>query len=271
MTETVLPNRGYKVMDVHTHIFPESIAYKATVNTGNFYGVKMSRVGGVQQLINEITEAGISKALVFSAATTPKQVEHINDYIKNSCQSCDRFIGFGTLHPYMENVEQEVVRCKELGLRGFKFHPDMQEFYLDEAKAVEMFRIIAKYNMPVMLHMGDDRYTYSLPDRLRNVTDKIPDLVSIAAHFGGYQCWPQAITKLKDGNIYFDTSSSLAFIENSTAVDMIHYFGSKRFMFGTDFPMWGADEEFERFFSLDLTEDERNRILHGTFEELIGE
>ncbi|MBE6885016.1 MAG: hypothetical protein E7487_10460 [Ruminococcaceae bacterium] len=271
MEEKILPNRGYKVMDVHTHIFPQSIAQKATLSTGNFYGVEMRCVGEVERLIEEARGAGIFKALVFSAATVPKQVEHINDYICNSCGGYEEFIGFGTLHPYMDNIEREVVRCQEMGLRGFKFHPDMQEFYLDEAKAVEMFRIIAKYQMPVLLHMGDDRYTYSAPERLRNVTDRVPELISIAAHFGGYQCWPQAVTNLKDGNIYFDTSSSFAFIEDETAVDLIHYFGYQRFMFGSDFPMWSPAKELEHFLDLELNEDERERILHGTFEEVIGE
>ena len=50
-------------------------------------------------------------------------------------------------------------RCKQLGLRGFKFHPDLQQFYIDEPRAVEMLRTIDKYHMPVLFHMGDERYT----------------------------------------------------------------------------------------------------------------
>ena len=76
---------------------------------------------------------------------------------------------------------------------------------------------------------------------------------------------------MKDGNIYFDTSSSFAFIEDETAVDLIHYFGYQRFMFGSDFPMWSPAKELEHFLDLELNEDERERILHGTFEEVIGE
>ncbi len=264
------PSRGYRIIDAHTHIFPHAIAAKATENIGNFYGVRMQGVGEPYALAESMRETGISHALVFSAATTPKQVQHINEYITACCAENPSFTGFGTLHPYMEEVEREVERCKRLGLRGFKFHPDLQQFYIDEPRAVEMLRIIDKYHMPVLFHMGDERYTYSAPERLRNVADKFPDLMCIGAHFGGYRQWDAALKYLVDGRIYFDTSSTLSFVGAQRAVDMLHYFGVERFMFGTDFPMWEPGGELERFFALKLTEEERNRILHGTFEELFG-
>jgi len=263
-------NRGYRVIDAHTHIFPHAIAYKATTNIGHFYGINMRCVGEPDILLEEAREAGIERSLVFSAATAPKQVHNINDYITATCAEHSEFTGLGTLHPYMEDIEGEVARCVQLGLHGFKFHPDLQEFYIDEPKAVEMFRVIDKYHMPVLFHTGDDRYSYSAPERLRSVMDKLPDLTCIAAHFGGYRCWPLAMEYLKEGKVYFDTSSSLAFIDSATAVDMIRYYGVERFMFGTDFPMWNASEELERFFRLKLTEDERETIFHGTFESLFG-
>ena len=264
------PSRGYKIIDAHTHIFPHAIAAKATENIGNFYGVKMQEIGEPYALSESMKATGISHALVFSAATTPKQVHNINDYITACCAENPDFTGFGTLHPYMENVEQEVERCKQLGLCGFKFHPDLQQFYIDEPRAVEMLRTIDKYHMPVLFHMGDERYTYSAPERLRNVMDMIPELVCIGAHFGGYQQWDDAMKYLKDTKAYFDTSSTLGVVGSDRAVDMLRYFGVERFMFGTDFPMWEPAAELDRFFALKLDEEERERILHGTFEKLFG-
>ena len=70
--------------------------------------------------------------------------------------------------------------------------------------------------------------------------------------------------------LYFDTSSSLFALSSDVAVDMIRHFGADRFMFGTDFPMWTYADELERFNALPLTEDERQQIFAGTFEELFG-
>ena len=53
-------------------------------------------------------------------------------------------------------------------------------------------------------------------------------------------------------------------------MDMLHAFGIEKFMWGSDFPMWDHKEELARFLALPLTEDERNRIFHGTFEEIFS-
>ena len=71
-------------------------------------------------------------------------------------------------------------------------------------------------------------------------------------------------------NVYFDTSSTLDFVPVDEAMDMLHAFGIEKFMWGSDFPMWDHTDELVRFLALPLTEDERNRIFHGTFEEIFS-
>ena len=83
--------------------------------------------------------------------------------------------------------------------------------------------------------MGDDRYDFSAPVRLARVLDKVPDLKCIRAHFGGYRRWREAAKAVKRANLYFDTSSSLPFLEKQEAVDMIQHYGPDRMLFGTDF------------------------------------
>ena len=43
-----------------------------------------------------------------------------------------------------------------------------------------------------------------------------------------------------------------------------------RALFGTDYPMWTPQGELERFMRLPLTNQERERILHGSAEELFA-
>ena len=57
--------------------------------------------------------------------------------------------------------------------------------------------------VPVLLHMGDERYNYSHPVKLRHVLDLFPGLDVIAAHFGGYGMYEEAYTQLKDKNCIF--------------------------------------------------------------------
>lgn len=260
----------YTICDAHAHIFPEKIAKKATDNIGAFYDIPMSHTALSGQLVEYGSAAGISRFLVCSTATTPRQVKSINDFIHGECMKESRFTGLGTLHPYMEDISAEVERIVSLGLRGIKLHPDFQLFDIDDEKAIGMYRIIAEHDLPVLFHMGDDRYTYSEPKRLINAMDKVPGLVAIAAHFGGYRHWHSIKEYEISDRLYFDTSSSLFMLEKSVAEDAIHHFGADRFMFGTDFPMWNPSGEIERFMQLDLTTEERQQIFSKTFMSLWG-
>ncbi|MEG1943744.1 MAG: amidohydrolase family protein, partial [Angelakisella sp.] len=107
------------------------------------------------------------------------------------------------------------------------------------------------------------------PDRLAEVAQKFPRLTCIAAHFGGYQRWKDAEKYLGQPNIYYDTSSSLFVLHPDEAVRIIEHFGSERFMFGTDYPMWLHEQELERFFALPLSEKQREDILWNNFAGLL--
>ncbi len=262
--------QNYTIYDAHAHIFPEKIAKKATDNIGAFYDIPMTHTALSGQLLEYGSQAGISKFLVCSTATTPRQVHSINDFIHSECLLHPEFVGLGTLHPYMEDVEGEIIRIVSLGLRGIKLHPDFQLFDIDDNKAIQMYRLAAKYDLPILFHMGDDRYSYSEPKKLIKAMDLIPDLTAIAAHFGGYMHW-QSIKEYEiNDRLYFDTSSSLFMLSSSVAEDAIHHFGADRFMFGTDFPMWDPKGEVERFLNLNLTQDERIQIFSKTFTSLWG-
>jgi len=53
------------------------------------------------------------------------------------------------------------------------------------------------------------------------------------------------------------------------AKELIDRFGAERFFFATDFPMWDAAGELERFNKITLTEKEREMILSGNIKRLL--
>lgn len=267
MQEDISTN-GLKIIDAHSHIFPEKIAEKATEAISEFYDIPMRHFGFSQELINSGSKINILKYLVCSSATTPLQVESINDFISEECKKHNEFFGLGTLHPDMKEFDREIERILQLGLHGIKLHPDFQTFNIDDPSAISMYKNLAKAKLPVLFHMGDARYDYSAPLRLHRVLAQVPDLICIAAHFGGYQRWDDAQKYLKCDNIYFDTSSTLFALSKEDAVSLIDYFGEDKFMFGSDFPMWDHVEELKRYLNLGLSAEQNEKILHGNFEKL---
>ena len=62
-----------KIIDAHSHIFPQKIAEKATGAISKFYEIPMGHMGSTEELIKSGSEAGVDKYLVFSTATTPER------------------------------------------------------------------------------------------------------------------------------------------------------------------------------------------------------
>ncbi|MEA5012634.1 MAG: amidohydrolase family protein [Angelakisella sp.] len=257
------------IADAHAHIFPQKIAQKAVGSIGSFYNIPMCHEGVAHALVESGNRIGVQKYLVCSTATTPSQVISINDFIYEKCSQYSEFVGFATLHPNFEDLEAEVERIASMGLYGVKLHPDFQKFEIDAPHAIPLYRACAKAKLPILFHTGDDRYDFSAPHRLYNALEQVPDLVCIAAHFGGYQNWDEAYHWLKHPNVWFDTSSSLFSLSMEEAMKMMEHLGFDRFMFGSDFPMWDHVEELERFNRLPLTSAQRKKVLWENFHHLL--
>lgn len=261
----------YYIIDSHAHIFPDKIAEKATQATGLFYDIEMDNVGSVSRLLESGSKINVNKYVVHSTATKPEQVSSINEYISNECKKNPEFIGFGTMHPFLTLDEQkkELDRFEKLGLIGVKLHPDIQEFSLDSEDSLRMFKLFAG-RYPVLIHMGDARYQYSNPHRLAAVLKKYPKLDVIGAHLGGYSEWNEVKKHLIGMNVYFDTSSSICMMEKQEAIDIITSHGMDKIVWGTDFPMWKHENEFNNLINLGFTHEENQKIFSENLLKLLS-
>jgi predicted TIM-barrel fold metal-dependent hydrolase len=259
------------IIDFHAHIYPDKIAAKAVENIGEFYKLAMQRTGTVDDLLESGRASGIDRFVVFSAAAVPGQVGRINEYIASVCaEHSAAFTGFGTLHPDIPNPEEEVDRIIALGLKGVKFHPDMQHFNIDDHRMMRIYALL-EGRLPIVFHTGDYRYTYSHPSRLAAIIDAFPRLITVGAHFGGWSVPDLALEYLRDRFCYFDVSSAIPFMGKKRAVELIRIYGAERFLFGSDFPMWDPGACLEEFLTLDLTNAERELILYKNGTKVLTE
>ena len=257
-----------RIADIHTHIFPDKIAEKASDSIGSFYDKPSNHLATLQVLKEQEALAGIDYFLASGSAVSESQVEHLNEFIAASAAETPNMIPFGSLFPTMENWEPALEKMVHLGIRGVKIHPDFQKIHINEPKAVEMYRAIARAGLPVLFHTGDFRYDYSAPERLTDLIRQVPDLIAIAAHFGGWGAWDRSRANVQPENVFYDTSSSLMYMEKNCALELLDKLGAERFLFGTDFPMWTPREELDRFLALGLDKSLEEKILFGNFERL---
>ncbi len=253
-----------KIVDFHTHVYPEKIAEKATENVINFYGLTEG-LGGIigtsENLINCGREAGIDNFVILPVALKPETVRHVNEAALNEVNEHKEFFGFGTIHIDMENMLDEIDFIKKSGLKGVKIHPDTQRFNIDDERLFPMYEEISG-KLPIMVHCGDPRYDFSHPRRLRRVLDNFPKLTAIGAHLGGWMVFDEALELLKPTNCFVDICSSRMFMEKGKMEYYINSYGAERVLFGSDFPIWNPIKEAEAFFELNISNTDKEKIAY---------
>ena len=256
-------------IDFHCHVYPDAIAPKAADSIRKFYHLGDDYMDGrVETLLKYGTKAGVEKFVILPVSLRPTNTRHINEFIIGEVAKQPRFFGFGTIHAGMQDLCEEVEYIMGNGLRGIKMHSDCQVFPIDDPRLFPVYDMVQD-KLPILFHMGDQRYDYSHPARLRKVLDLFPKLRVIAAHFGGYTMYELAAEELKDKDCFFDVSSSLMFMEEGVAESYINRHGTERFVYGSDYPMWNPVVEMERFKRLKLTDAQKEQIAHITAEELL--
>lgn len=260
-----------QIIDIHTHIYPDKIAQKATESVRDFYELEGSiqMNGTVDMLLKRGAEAGISKFVVLPVSNAPNRVRHINEFLLEQYKAHDCFIGFGTVHADMEHIGDEADWILQNGLKGIKMHPDSQCFNIDDPRLFPVYEAIQD-RIPVLLHMGDPRYDFSHPRRLREILKLFPRLQVIAAHFGGYSMPATAKELLWDTDCVFDISSAMMFMEPGEAERYITSYGAERMAYGTDYPLWDPVTEVNRFLRLNLTDEQFEQIAHKTAERILN-
>lgn len=259
------------VIDAHSHIYPAKIASKASDAVGDFYHVEMAApVASAEALLAACEGTPITHHLVHSVATTPGQVETINTFIADQCFMYPEFVGFATMHQDYVDMEGEIERAIELGLKGVKIHPDTQKVDMDDPRLMRLYEII-EGRLPIVIHTGDYRYDYSHPRRLKKILRAFPKLVVDAAHFGGWSVFDYALEYLEDERCYVDTSSALEFLGPRRTVELVRAYGVERVMFGSDFPMWSPATEYNMLAAMPFTPEEFEKITWKNAMRFIGE
>lgn len=272
------------VIDAHAHIYPEKIAAKAVDAVGAFYGVQLSMAGKgtADDLLTARDRSPITHFIVHSVATTAHSVPTINTFLAQQQAEHPEFIAFGTMHPDFQDMEGEVQRALDLGLHGFKLHPDTQQVNMDDPRLMNFYEMIAG-RAPLVIHTGDYRYGYSSPDRLKRVLRNFPDLVVDAAHFSGWSIFDRGYDMMHEADardlameerLFVDSSSTVAFTGTRHLAELVKMWGADRVMFGSDFPMWDPAAEFEEQIAQQapetFSEDELEKILYRNAERFCG-
>lgn len=260
-----------KLIDFHTHIFPDAIALRAAQNIGTYYGLDMEGNGTAAMLRARLPADTDCRFVISSAAMKPKNAVHGNDFLLACAAEDSAYIPFGSFHPDMGESAAlaEIERIAEAGIKGIKIHPDFQHIFVDAPELLTLYRRCAELKLPILFHVGDRNTDYSTPKRMRRVCDAVPGLTVIAAHLGGYSVWDEAGKYLADTDVYVDCSEARPFISEEETYNLIMAFGIDRVLFGSDFPVFCTDTAFAYIDALPFTDSEKEKLYHLNAEKLL--
>ena len=191
-------------------------------------------------------------------------------------------MGFGSVDPYKDGALIEMERCRDLGLKGLKFHPTMQQFDPGDERFSPLWAKAEELGLICLFHTGTcgigagtpgaggTKIGYSHPAFLDSLAADYPALTLIAAHFG----WPWFLEclayALHASNIYIELSGwAPGYLPPEVKREIGRRLAGQT-LFGSDYPFISLDRWFEEFEGLGLSAEAREAILVGNAARLLG-
>jgi predicted TIM-barrel fold metal-dependent hydrolase len=262
------------VIDFHTHIFPDSLAPKALEtllrNIKNKYKpvTDMTKAG----LLADMDASGVDISVVLPVITRPQQYQKLNEFSKSICS--ERILAFGGLHPDTDDYKRDIDGIAAMGLKGLKFHPEYQNFILDETRMLKIYDYALNRGLILMFHAGYDPAATppfrSNPRRFAHMMHELRGGNIIAAHFGGHAQWQEVFDYLAGSSIYLDTSMALGFMTDELFLRIFRAHGSRKILFASDSPWGDPKKDLNRLRALSLTEEEKTDIFGANAARLLG-
>jgi len=251
--------------DTHIHYFPDFLAPKAMENLIRTCSLPHYSDGTYRDSLKKLKKWGCLGAAALHIATNPHQQVSVNNFAAETQK--ENLLCFGSVHPDAPDALLELRRIGDMGLRGIKFHPDYQDFYVHDKKMFPIYEEITRLGLPVAFHTGRDPYSpqdvHCMPERLREVADYFPDMRIIAAHMGG-SYMPKDSAKYLAGkkNIWFDTAVISEFLTSQSFEELTRIVGIDRVFYATDCPWSSKTLITDIIENTNLSSDEKKRIYY---------
>jgi predicted TIM-barrel fold metal-dependent hydrolase len=239
---------------------PETIAYYREMQIGFvMFTVDMEAGTGIKRISNE-------------------------EIAEHAAANSDIMIAFASIDPHKGKFGALEARrlIEDYGVKGFKFHPPMQNFDPGDRMAWPLYEVIAEYGLPAIFHTGHSgmgtgmkggggvRLKYGQPIMVDDVAVDFPDMKIILAH----PSWP-----------WTDESLSMALHKENVFIDLsgwspkyfpkqiIQYANTqlrKKMLFGSDYPLIRPDIWMDAAKEVGFRDDVLPGIMKDNAAQLLG-
>ena len=196
----------------------------------------------------------------------------------------DVAIPFASIDPHRgaEGVRLARKLISEYGVRGFKFHPSVQEFFPNDRMAYPLYEAIAEARLPALFHTGQTgvgagtrggsgiRLKYSHPMLLDDVAADFPDMPIILAH-PSFPWQEEALSvATHKPQVYIDLSGWSPKYFPPILVQYANTLLKDKILFGSDYPVMSPERWLAEFEKLAIKPEVRPLILKENAAKLLG-
>ncbi|VVB71632.1 Amidohydrolase [uncultured archaeon] len=234
----------------------------------------MPGTGAPEDLRLRMNRSGIARSVLLPLAKGCEDFPGLNDWVLSV--SGDGLIAFGAVHPFMSNLEQELDRLAEAGVRGIKMMPLLQEFYPDDPRMERFYEAVIDRKMLLVTHAGRDPLNrpevYGTPERFARTIECYPELNLELAHLGGLRMWDDVRKYILParGRVCFDTAYVSFYMGPLEMIEMIEDIGPERILFGSDYPWEDPGRAAQIIIGLGFSEADNEAILWRNAARILG-
>ncbi|MCR5215283.1 MAG: amidohydrolase family protein [Eubacterium sp.] len=292
-----------RIIDFHTHTFPDKIVGPALESLRNASNTNTHSDGTVSGLRASMKRAGVDVSIILPVVTNPDKASSMNNYAARMNEDFEKtgVFSLGGIHPLSPDIKSVLKEAKDLGLKGIKLHPDYYDIDFNDIRIKRIIDIASEMGLFIITHAGRDIGLYP-PIRctLDSIIDVLKDVkpeTLVLAHMGGWMNWEEVNDRLgtivKEYNegfeaseskgVYLDSAFSIGDIswrdDNTDGCHqmsddmfrkMVKTFGSDRILFATDSP-WADQEDYvKRINAMGLSEADLELIYHRNAENILG-
>jgi uncharacterized protein len=195
----------------------------------------------------------------------------------------DVLIPFASVDPARPDAVERAKRLvADYDVRGFKFHPNLQQFFPNDKECYPLYEAIAEAGVPALFHSGHSgigtgvpgggglRLKYSNPLCLDDVAADFPELQIVLAH-PSFPWQDEAISVcLHKDNVWIDLSGWSPKYFPPILVQYANTQLRHKVLFGSDFPLLTPDRWLADFAEAPFKDEVRPLVEKENAVRLLG-
>jgi len=269
-----------KIVDGHIHTFSsDEIAKKIITSFNKVYDIHFENTGTgtVNDILEKMRNNGIDYSVTANFAP-PKIIHNNNLWNLQEGKNHPELVPLVSFHPEMEGSFDKILDSYiNEGAKGIKIHPMAQGFDPNDNRLEPLYKRCNELSFPIVFHCGrvsNARLnSYSDIDVLLHVISRYPDIPFVLTHMADGNVEDVLNVSRQYNNVYFDTSIVItgydalakvnepSWLDDKIVIDVVNAIGADRLLFGSDYPWGSPSDDLKRFLKMDLTPEQKKKIL----------